>query len=585
MSAKKWCVTFLLLVTLLAGACAQATPTAVVTEPGAAPTTAPTKPVAEATKAPEPTQPPAPQPTTAPAQKKVATFLWTQEFDSLNPQYTNMWFSTVTQQLWNCWPWIYDEKNVAHPYLVTEIPSLENGEISADFKTITMKLRDDLKWSDGEPLTADDFVFTYKMGIDPNNTVASTYPYDKLASVEAADKQTVVMKFPEPFAPWRDSLWKGILPAHILQPVFDKDGTLNNAEWNSAPTVGCGPYVFKEWQSGSFTDFVVNENFWGTKPKIDEIFFRFVPDDASMVKALEAGDGDLGAFIPYSDVPALKDAGINLITESSGYNEGLFLMINKDLSKPGMMDLKVRQALTMAMNLDKINQDLHYGLTKAPASFWDGLPFWNDPPMENYKYDPEGAKKLLDEAGWKDTNGDGVREKDGKPLELRYGTTIRDDRQNVQAILKQELEQVGFKVDITSYESDVFFADYANNGPASTGQLDLQEWSDTTYGFPDPDIYYWLCDNIPTAEKPSGTNSFFLCDEELDGLIKLQASQMDVTERQKTIEKINQIFHDKVYWIGLWQDPDVWAFNSKLENVKFSGVTPLFNITEWDIKQ
>jgi len=588
----------LIAVSLILGACAGgATPTQV--QPTTAEATKPpvaeaTKPATEATKPPavaptkaEPTQPPTAAPTKASAStggKKVATFLWTQEFDSLNPLYTNMWFSTATQQLWNCWAWDSDEKNVAHPRLVKEIPTVENSGISKDGKTITMKLRDDIKWSDGTPITAEDFVFTYQMYVDPKNTVSTTYPYkDSIASMEAPDKQTVVMNFKEPFAAWEATMWKGLLPAHVLKPVFEKDGSLDKAEYNTAPTVGCGPYLFKEWQSGSFARFVANDNYWLGKPKIDEIFMRFVPDNASMVKALQAGDGDLGAFIPISDVPTLQKAGLNLVTEPSGFNEGWFFLINKDKGHPALVDVRVRQAIAMAVDRDKINQDLFYGLTKTPASFWDAMPFWNNPPIQNYPYDPEGAKKLLDEAGWV-VAADGVRAKDGKKLELKYGTTIREVRQNVQAIVQQELAAVGIKVDLSSYDSDVFFADFAHDGPTYTGKVDIQEWSDAP-AFPDPDIHYWRCDEIPSAENPTGTNSMFLCDPELDALIKLQATQLDITERQKTIQKINQIFHDKVYWLGLWQDPDVWAYNPKLQNVKFSGVTPFFNIMEWDITQ
>ncbi len=192
-------------------------PVAEATQPPAA--AEPTQPpVVQPTK-PEPTQPPVATPTTASGStggKKVATFLWRQEFNSLNPLYTNMWFSTATQALWNCWAWIYDEKNVAHPNLVKEIPTVDNGGISKDGKTITMKLRDDIKWSDGTPITSEDFVFTYQMWVDPKNTVSSTYPYkDNIASIEAPDPQTVVMHFTDPFAPWEATLWKGLLPAHI----------------------------------------------------------------------------------------------------------------------------------------------------------------------------------------------------------------------------------------------------------------------------------------------------------------------------------------------------------------------------------
>ena len=120
-----------------------------------------------------------PQATEAPTgDKKVATFIWTQEFTTLNPLYATGWFTTSTKQFWNCHAWLYDDKNVPFPVLVSEMPTLENGGISEDGLTITMNLRDGLKWSDGEPLTSEDFRFTWAMTVDPKNTVYSTYPYE-----------------------------------------------------------------------------------------------------------------------------------------------------------------------------------------------------------------------------------------------------------------------------------------------------------------------------------------------------------------------------------------------------------------------
>lgn len=512
---------------------------------------------------------------------KVLTLIWTQEFDSLNPLYTNMWFSYVTHQVWLSWAWEFDQANNAFPKLVTELPSMENGGISEDGMVITMHLRDDLEWSDGEKLTADDFIFTWEMAINPANSVASTYPYDRIGSIEAPDDTTVVINFIEPFAPWLATLWHGILPAHILKPVFEAEGTIDNAPWNLAPTVGCGPYVLDTWESGSFARFVRNDNWWGEEPKIDEIFFRFVPDDASQVAALQAGDGDVGTFIAYSDVPTLQDAGITIVTEPSGYNEGLFFVINEELGHPAMMDVRVRQALAMGIDRVSMNEDLLLGLTQVPASFWDALSYYNDPPLENYPYDPTAAAALLDEAGWVDSNGNGVRDKDGVELELTYGTTIREIRQNAQAVIQQQLAEIGIAIEILSYDADIYFSSYGD-GPAASGELDIMEWSDGPI-FPDADVYYWLCDEIPSDDYPDGTNWFFLCDPELDELVLAQSTQVDAAERQQSISRINQIFHNQVYWLGLWQDPDVWAVGSRVQNFKFSGVTPLYTIVEWDL--
>jgi peptide/nickel transport system substrate-binding protein len=418
---------------------------------------------------------------------------------------------------------------------------------------------------------------------DPNNAVASVSPYDLIKSIDTPDPTTVVMHFDDPYAAWEGTLWKALLPQHILQPVYDSDGTIDNAEWNRNPTVGFGPYVFQEWESGSFARFVANPNWGGDKPKIDEIFIRFVPDDASQIAALKNNEGDLGTFIAYSDIPGLEDAGVNIKTVFSGYNEGWYLLIDKDKGNPALLDVRVRQAIAMAFNRDKISQDLLLGLTKPAVTYWDNTPY-ADPTLKAYPYDPEQAKKLLDQAGWVDSNGDGVRDKDGVDLTLRYGTTTREVRQDTQAVAQQDLAAVGIKTELTNYDSDIFFSGYADNGPAASGQLDIMEWSDTT-NYPDPDIAYWLCSEIPTDDSPSGTNWQRICDPELDNLFKLQATQVDFKERQATFQKISKLMYDQVYWLGVWQDPDTWAVGSRLQNVRISGATPFFDIEQWDLTQ
>jgi len=568
MRMRKSLMFFLVVVALILSAC------------GGAPT--PASPGEQGAAGPAVTE----QPAAAPSQpeRKVATLIYTQEFDNLAPLYTSMWFVWTTWQMNNHWAWEFDENNEPFPRLVTEIPSAENGGISEDGRVITMKLRDDIKWSDDTPLTADDFIFTWEMAVSPSNTVATTYPYDAIESVTALDPQTVVVTFTDPFAPWLATLWHGILPAHVLRPIYEAEGTIDNADWLRNPTVGCGPYSFAEWESGSYARFVRNENYWGTPAKIDEIFIRFVPDDASQVAALKAGDADLGTFISYADVPGLKDAGLSIMVEPNGYSEWMFFMVNEEKGHPALLDVRVRKAIAMAIDREGINRDLLLGLTKVPASFWDALPYYNDPPLENYPYDPEAAKALLDEAGWVDANGDGVREKDGVDLEIDHATTIREIRQDAQAVMQQQLATVGIKLNVSPVDDTLYFASYAENGPAARGEFDIQEWSDGPL-FPDPDLYYWLCDQIPTDENPVGENWFYICDEELDSLIKLQSTQVDAAERQKTISQINQLFYDQVYIIGLWQDPDVYAVGSRLKNVKFSGVTMFFNIGEWDLEE
>jgi peptide/nickel transport system substrate-binding protein len=577
-------------VALVLSACAQkekATSTSVPVAPQATDTMAPvpTEPPVEVqptdTSVPPTDTPVPPEPTEAPpAKPKIATFIWTQEFDTLNPLYSNMWFSGITNQLWNCYAWNFDDVNNPVPVLVKEMPSTENGGISADGKTITLMLREDLIWSDGTPLTSEDFVFTYDMIMDTANSVATQHPYELVESVEAPDPYTVVTTFTDPYAPWLGTLWHGLIPAHVLKPVFESAGNLNDAEYGRKPEVGCGPFVFAEWESGSFARFVANENYWLGKPKLDEIFIRFVPDDASQIAALTTGEGDLGTFFSNSDVPGLEDAGVKVIRVFSGYNEGLYFNLG-DNGHPALKDQNVRQAIAYALDRGSFAKDVLLGLVEPAATDWDKSP-WVDPSIQPYPYDPAMANQLLDAAGWVDSNGDGTRDKDGVELVFKYGTTTREVRQSMQAVAQQQLADVGIKVELLNYDSDLFFSGYDQNGPAARGELDIHEYS-TTPNFPDPDTADWLCDNIPSDEIPSGTNWAYLCDQKLNDLFLLQITQVDFAARQQTFREITKYIFDQAYWVGLWQDPDLWGANGRLTNVKISGATPFFNIMEWDL--
>jgi peptide/nickel transport system substrate-binding protein len=265
----------------------------------------------------------------------------------------------------------------------------------------------------------------------------------------------------------------------------------------------------------------------------------------------------------------------------SGYNEGWYFYLDPERGHPALQDERVRQAIALAFDRESLVNDLLLGLTAPAATYWDNTPYV-DPSITPYPYDPEQAKTLLDEAGWKDTNGDGVRDKDGTELVLEFGTTTREIRKDTQAVAQQQLAEVGIQLDLLNYESDVFFGGYADGGPAATGELDMFEYS-TVANFPDPDTAEWLCDNIPTDDAPDGTNWSAVCDEDLDALFREQATQVDFAERQKTFYEITKMIFDKAYFIGVWQDPDIWAVGPRLQNVQLSGATPFFSIADWDL--
>jgi peptide/nickel transport system substrate-binding protein len=241
-----------------------------------------------------------------------------------------------------------------------------------------LALRDDINWSDGTPITADDFVFTYEMMVSPDNAPDTRYPYDEaVESVVAADEHTVIVTYNEPFSPWLTATFHDFpaIPAHILRPVYESEGTIDNAAWNRSADVVSGPFVPVEWEPGSHILFERNENYWGEPAAYDGIFMRFVPEDATIVASLVSGDTDVATFIAYSDTPALEAANVNIQIAPSGFSEAWFFNVDPDTAHPAMLDVNVRKAVVMAFDRDKFNQDINLGKTYTPGSFWEESPY------------------------------------------------------------------------------------------------------------------------------------------------------------------------------------------------------------------
>ena len=524
-------------------------------------------------------------PTEAPAAAGTAIITFVQQPTTLSPLYQTQWFSSITTEFWLKSLWSFDPDNNPVPEIAAEIPTTENGGMSEDGLTLTVKLRDDVNWSDGEPVTANDFVFTYDMYMADANTVSSRFPYeDYVESVTAMDDHTLVVKFKESFAAWLTKLFQyGVLPEHVLKPVFDADGTLDNAEWNNAPTVGVGPFVFKEWETDSHMTFEANPN-WINPPKLQQIFIRMA-DDAAQEVSIIAGDTDIGTFLDWSQADAINNSGkAKFVTQPSGYDEGWYLNFDKATTNPAMLDVNVRKAIVLATDREKIVKDLLGGLTTVPVTFWDSTPPYGNPDLAPYPYDPEEAKRLLDEAGWKDSNGDGTRDKDGKELMIRYISNQRQLRKDVQAVVQQMWAQVGIGTELVNYGDD-YFNGYADGGPQATGKYDIAEYSNAP-AFPDPELSdYWLCSQVVSADNPDGANWQGYCNPDLDKLLDQQATTTDPEARKQLYYQIEQIMHDDVVWVGLWKDPDLWSVSTRLQNVRFSGATPFWNSHEWTISE
>jgi peptide/nickel transport system substrate-binding protein len=322
---------------------------------------------------------------------------------------------------------------------------------------------------------------------------------------------------------------------------------------------------------------------WINPPQLEQVFIRMA-DDAGQEVAILAGDSDIGTFLDWSQADAINNSGVaQFAVQPAGFDEGWYLNVNPETAHPAMLDVNVRKAIVHATDREKIVQDLLGGLTEVANTYWASTPPFENPDLTPYAYDPEEAARLLDEAGWVDSNGDGTRDKDGTELVLRYIANQRQLRKDVQAVVQQMWAQVGIGTELVNYGDD-YFNGYADGGPQAIGEYDIAEYSDAP-DFPDPDEQKFLCSQVASADNPDGENWQGYCNEELDALFEQQATETDRDARQQIFYQIGEMMHNDVVWVGLWQDPDLWAVSTRLQGVDLSGASPFWNAHEWTISE
>lgn len=584
------------MVVVLIGACApvaaptQAPPTAAAQPTtGAAPTTA-----AAATTAPAAATE-APAATTAPAATGGGsiTVAFYQEPNSLNGYYSNQTFTLWVSEMINPGPWLYDDKSQPNLELVSEYPTVENGDISKDGLSYTYKIRSGAKWSDGQPVTSKDIEFTWKAIMNDKNTgIISRSGYDQIDSITTPDDSTAVVKFKQFYAPWYTLFVNsGFLPEHIL----GKEATLDGDAFQRMP-IGTGPFMVKEWQGGDHITLVANENYWRGKPKLDQINIKITASRDAGNAALAAGDVDIvadevEASIPDLDAlaPKAKSAAVasqnfehyffNLGTKAQGGVEGPVFF----------KDAAVRQAYIMCIDRDTIASKLLYGKTKVVATLWPNSTVENTD-LKPYPFDPKAAGDLLDKAGWA-VGDDGIRAKDvnGTKVRLSFNhetTTGNQLRADVQVFATSTLRGCGMEMLPQNYPSGTLFGGWAQNGPLATGKYDTGGY--TTAFTPDPDpVDNFQCAGIPTTEHPEGSNWYRLCDKDLDSMTSAEQKETDPAKRTQIFKDMQKIMYDKAYVAPLYNRLNVIGINSRVQGVRQSPTQgdAYWNTYEWTVSQ
>jgi peptide/nickel transport system substrate-binding protein len=501
----------------------------------------------------------------------------------------------------------FDKDGNLVPVLAAEIPSVENGQLDADNKYVTWKLRQDVLWSDGKPFTAADVVFTYSYIIDPDVNVVTKSEYGQVASVEALDDYTVKVTFKDVNPAWALSFVgiRGvILPKHIFEPTMGAKA--REARVNTIP-VGTGPYRVKEptdpTESGIKPQEVLllgSQVVKTTKIEFEpNPYYRF-PEKIAFRKVIWRGGGDTveanrqlfeegSLHVSYSVNPSLASAdskGEILYTPRTGTRRILLNFTDpykladdeyssRSTSHPLLSNKVVRQAIAYAIDRQPLIDQVYttgvpaYAILVAPPQYLSKEEF--------YKYDPAKANALLDEAGYVDTDGDTFREKDGIKMKLLFQSFVGATTQTAQGLIKENLKAIGIDVEIKTTESGIMFGnDTTNPDHASHFNADLMMFQTQSNSF-DPTSFmeFWTCDQIPQkANGWKGNNNERWCNPAYDELLQKTKTEPNPELRQDMFVKLNNMLVEDVATIPLVWEKNMLGINKNLE-----GLDP----TPWDM--
>ena len=492
------------------------------------------------------------------------------EPDSLNPYLSNTLAAGRVEACIFSGLVRYGPHGMLLPDLATSVPSIANGGISRDGKTLTYHLNPRALWHDGVPVTADDVVFTWHAILDPNHNVTSRAGYDHIASVSALDPHTVRITYATPYAPALNNFAAGasrkaILPKHVLENV-----DFNTADFDHAP-VGSGPYRFVRWARGDRVELTAFPRFFRTPATIPRLEFHVVPDTNTLFNELRTHDLDL-AEIEASYVSLANASPGIAVTQASTLS---YRHIDYNTSHPGLDERDVRLALSYAIDRDAIFNKIYFGIgERNPGD--ELVSFgWGDPHLARYPYDPARAAALLDRAGWR-RGPDGIRVKDGRRLSLVMRAIAgQKPAEAVEVQLQAAWSKLGVELTIKNSPGTTLFANAI--GPLATGDFDVAFYAYNRE--PDPDDSEFLG---PDAVPPKGRNWTHFTDPAYGALQREALVTLDPAKRHAIYDRMQALVvaedpFDTIYWV-----PAIVGHNVDLHGLNpTAGPTIFWNVEEW----
>lgn len=429
----------------------------------------------------------------------------------------------------------------------------DSWEISEDKLVYTFSIKRGIKWHDGVPLTAHDVVFSYQKIMDPKVDSPHLRSYYKdIKNVRAVDDHTVRFTYAKPyFLALEFCGGIPIVPKHIFV-----NGDFNTDPAGRSP-VGTGPYKFVQWKTGSQIVLERNEDYWGKRPHIKRIVFKIINDPSVAFQVLKREELDLTVLTPIQWSRQTQSEAFQENFDKLSYFTPNYSYIGWNMTKPYFSDRQVRTALTYLVNRELILKEILYGLGEVVSNpFYINSPEY-DKSIEPYPYEREKAKRLLDDAGWVDHNGDGMRDKEGVKFEFEFLIPAGSETgEKIATILKEELDKVGINMKIRKTEWAVF-----------TQRLNDRRFDAVTLAWSmgvESDPYQvWH-----SSQAEQGSNFVGFVNKEADRLIEEARTEFNRDKRIELYRKFARIVNEEQPYTFLFCRKSTVALHKRFKGVK-----------------
>lgn len=443
----------------------------------------------------------------------------------------------------------------------------ESWDISPDGLVITFHLRKGVRWTDGVEFTADDVMFGYQTIIDEKTPTPYKEDYLQVKKAEVIDKHTFRVTYEKPFAPALTT-WGNlaVLPKHLLE-----GSDITKVDFGRNP-LGMGPYKFRKWASGQQVELDSNRDYFEGRPYIERYIYKIIPDPATMFLELQAGGIDMMGLTPIQYTKQTDTEIFKKDFQKFRYPVFSYTYMGFNLKHPWFKDSRVRRAIAHAIDKSEIIDVVLFGLGKPATGPYVPNTWPYNPDIREYDHNPQKAKDLLKEAGWEDTDGDGIVDKDGNPFEFTILTNMGNRlRMNTATIIQWRLEKIGIKVEIRAIEWSTFINEFIDK---RRFQAVILGWS---IGI-DPDQYD-IWHSSKTGEKEFNFVSY--SNPEVDRLLETGRRTFDIKERKKAYYRIQEILAEELPYVFLYVPDATPIVHSRFKGIKPTTIGISYNLHKW----